>query len=41
MDVNIRRLSAENWCFQAVVLEKTAESPVNCKEIKPVNPKGN
>ena len=35
MDVNIRRLSAENWCFQAVVLEKTAESPVNCKEINP------
>ena len=28
-----------NWCFQTVVLEKTLESPLNCKEIKPV--KGN
>ena len=27
--------------FQAVVLEKTLESPLNSKEIKPVNPKGN
>ena len=31
----------ENWCFQVVVLEKTRESPLDCKEIKPVNPKGN
>ena len=31
----------ENWCFQIVVLEKTLESPLDCKEIKPVNPKGN
>ena len=30
----------ENWCFQIVVLEKTRESPLDCK-IKPVNPKGN
>ena len=30
-----------NWCFQTVVLEKTLESPLDCKEIKPVNPKGN
>ena len=30
-----------NWCFLTVVLEKTLESPLNCKEIKPVNPKGN
>ena len=29
------------WCFQTVVLEKTLESPLNCKEIKPVNAKGN
>ena len=29
------------WCFWAVVLEKTLESPLDCKEIKPVNPKGN
>ena len=31
----------ENWCFQSVVLEKTLESPLGCKEIKPVHPKGN
>ena len=31
----------KNWCFWAVVLEKTLESPLDCKEIKPVNPKGN
>ena len=28
-----------NWCFQTVVLEKTFESPLDCKEVKPVNPK--
>ena len=31
----------KNWCFQIVVLKKTLESPLVCKEIKPVNPKGN
>ena len=31
----------KNCCFWTVVLEKTLESPLNCKEIKPVNPKGN
>ena len=31
----------ENWCFWTVVLEKTLESPLDCKEIKSVNPKGN
>ena len=31
----------KNWCFQTVVLEKTLESPLDCKETKPVNPKGN
>ena len=31
----------KNWCFQIVVLEKTLGSPLECKEIKPVNPKGN
>ena len=31
----------KNWCFQTVVLEKTLESPLDCKENKPVNPKGN
>ena len=30
-----------NWCFQVVVLEKTLESPLDCKEIQPVNSKGN
>ena len=31
----------KNWCFQIVVLEKTLESPLNSKKIKPVSPKGN
>ena len=31
----------KNWCFWTVVLEKTLERPLDCKEIKPVNPKGN
>ena len=31
----------KNWCFQTVVLEKILESPLDCKEIKPVNPKEN
>ena len=31
----------KNWCFWTVVLEKTLESPLDCTEIKPVNPKGN
>ena len=30
-----------NWCFWTVVLEKTLESPLDCKEIKPVHPKWN
>ena len=30
----------KNWCFWTVVLEKTLESPLDCKEIKPVDPKG-
>ena len=34
-------LAVKNWCFWALVLEKTLESPLDCKEIKPVNPKGN
>ena len=32
---------AERWYFWTVVLEETLESPLYCKEIKPVNPKGN
>ena len=31
----------KNWCFWTVVLEKTLESPLECKEIQPINPKGN
>ena len=30
----------KNWCFLTVVLEKTLESPLGCKEIQPVHPKG-
>ena len=30
----------KNWCFWTVVLEKTLKSPLNCKEIQPVHPKG-
>ena len=44
MDVRVglwRKLSAFDWCFWTVVLEKTLESPLDCKEIQPVHPKGN
>ena len=34
------KLSTKEWCFWTVVLEKTLESPLHCKEIQPVNPKG-
>ena len=43
MDVRVglwRRLSVKEWCFWTVVLEKTLESPLDCKEIQPVHPKG-
>ena len=30
----------KNWCFWTVVLEKTLESPLDCKEVQPVRPKG-
>ena len=30
----------QNWCFWTVVLEKTLESPLDCKEMQPVHPKG-
>ena len=33
--------AAKNWCFCTVVLEKTLGSPLDCKEIQPVNPEGN
>ena len=31
----------KNWCFWSVVLEKAFENPLDCKEIKPIHPKGN
>ena len=31
----------KNWCFRTVVLEKTLESPLDCKEVQPIHPKGN
>ena len=31
----------KNWCFWTVVLEETLESPLDCKEIQPIHPKGN
>ena len=31
----------KNWCFWTVVLEKTLDSPLDCKESQPVHPKGN
>ena len=37
----IKNWVPKNWCFWTVVLEKTLESPLDCKELKPVNPKGN
>ena len=43
MDVRVgllRKLSTENWCFWTVGFEKTLESPLDSKEIKPVHPKG-
>ena len=32
--------ASKNWCFWTVVLEKTIESPLDCKEVQPVHPKG-
>ena len=43
MDVRVglwRKLNTEVWCYWTVVLEKTLESPLDCKEIQPVHPKG-
>ena len=40
-ELNYKEIWAQkNWCFWTVVLEKTLESPFDCKEIKPVHPKG-
>ena len=44
MDVRggpLKKTAPKNWCFWTVALEKTLESLFDCKEIKPVNPKGN
>ena len=38
---HIEGWAPKNWCFWTVVLEKTLESPLDCKEIRAVNPKGN
>jgi len=35
------RWASKDWCFWTVVLDKTLESPLDCKEIQPVHPKGN
>ena len=40
LDHNNEGWAPKNWCFQTVVLEKTIESLLHCKEIKPGNPKG-
>ena len=43
MDVRVNYKESwvpKNWCFWTVVLEKTLESPLNCKEVQPVHPKG-
>ena len=42
MDVRVdskESWAPKNWCFWTMVLEKTPQSPLDCKEIKPVNPK--
>ena len=44
MDVRVGRKESwapKNWCFWTGVLEKTLESPLDCKEIQPVHPEGN
>ena len=43
MDVRVdykESWAPKNWCFWTVVLEKTLETPLDCKEIQPVHPKG-
>ena len=37
---NFNIILPKNWCFWTVVLEKTLESPLGCKEIQPVHPRG-
>ena len=38
---NKKGWALKNWCLRNMVLEKTLDSPLDCKEIKPANPKGN
>ena len=41
-ELNYKEIRAlKNWCFWTMVLEKTLESPLDCKKIQPVDPKGN
>ena len=40
LELDHKGWAPKNWCFQTVVLEKTLESPLDCKEIQPVHPKG-
>ena len=40
-ELDCKENCALNWCFWTVVLEKTLESPLDCKEIQPVQPTGN
>ena len=39
-DLDDKESWMQNWCFWTVVLDKTLESPLDCKEIQPVHPKG-
>ena len=44
MDVRVdceESWAPKNWCFWTVVLERTLESPLDCKEIQPIHPEGN
>ena len=41
LDTTEKSWAPRNWCFWTMLLEKTLESPLDCKEIQPVNTKGN
>ena len=41
LNIKFREKALTNWCFWTVAFEETLESPLHCKEIKPVSPKGN
>ena len=40
-ELDHKEAELKNWCYWTVVLDKTLESPLDCRKIKPVNPKGN